>query len=282
MKKLIIRFILIFKVMFAFSQEYTPFPTTEAIWRGSDNFMNNDIPTTICWEVKLHNIDTIINGKTYKKITTKGVFEKIVALREQDKKIYLRIENKDSLLYDFNLRVGDTLNNRVYGLNANSIIIIVTKIDSVLIDGKFRKRYNMKPGPPIIEGIGSIWGFLPRLYGYLDSSYFLEYNSVNNKVIYEVVGGKCQLSMLNNNLFEEIPELKVTPNPITNVSSLQIPESIILDKAVAFDYLGREVNTIKIVNNSLSISSKDYPKGLYIIFLYHKNKLMARSKFVVQ
>jgi hypothetical protein len=282
MKRRILLIVIIFKALFAFSQEYTPFPTTDAIWRGSHNFRVNDIPTTNCWEVRMHNTDTIINGKTYKKISTKGIRENIFALREQDKKVYLRIENKDSLLYDFNLRSGDTLNNRIYGLNANSPIRLVTKIDSISLNGKFRKRYNINSGAPLIEGIGSLWGFLPQLIIYLDSSYSLEYNSVDNKVIYEIVGAKCQLSKLNKALFEEISELKVTPNPITNVSLLQIPESVVFDKAVVFDYLGREVNSIKIVNNSLSISSKDYPKGLYFIFLYHQNKLIARSKFVVE
>jgi Secretion system C-terminal sorting domain len=282
MKKVIFCLLLSFKMVLAIAQEYTPFPTTEAIWSGIFSFRNLDIPTTSCWEINLLNIDTVINGKTYKKITERGFSENIEALREQDKKVYIRVNNKDSLLYNFNLKIGDTLNNNVYGLNTTMSIVVITKIDSILIDGKYRKRFFGNSGVNFIEGIGSPWGFLPLIFIILDGSRSLKYHSVANKILYGNINGKCDFTKSDEISNKNQLEISITPNPITEISYLKIPSDVSYSNVIVYDVLGKIIRSYAATENEPTILKKDYTSGIYFAHVYAQKKLIARVKFVVQ
>lgn len=173
MKKITLTLFCIAQLSTIFAQDYTPFPIEKAVWVGNYKYLGfNDTRLTIYWQVSLSNIDTIINGVTYKKIDKKGLLDNnnIVGIREKDKIIYLREDDKDTILYDFNMRVGDTLNGRIYGYSLNSRKVMVSAIDSMLIDNKYRKKYRLRVPSSgdygdIIEGMGCRCGFLPNLQG---------------------------------------------------------------------------------------------------------------------
>jgi hypothetical protein len=62
--------------------------------------------------------------------------------------------DKDTILYDFNLQLGDTL-------ISSSSYPVVFEIDSIqLLNGEWRKRYVSNSGEAWIEGIGSTNGLL--------------------------------------------------------------------------------------------------------------------------
>lgn len=121
------------------------------------------------------NGDTTVNNVQYHKLyletknTNNPQTQLTGFLREQNKEVYYIggdflslndcCDNTELLLYDFNTQVGDTIVH-----TPDSILYsVVLDIDSVQIDGIFRKRYivnNPKlysQNPDyIIEGIGSV------------------------------------------------------------------------------------------------------------------------------
>lgn len=113
--------------------------------------------------------DTLVDGKTYKKAyrysspvrranrgnaTLECVFReegnKIYALSKPENQ-YLPQVNGETLLYDFSLKTGDVVKTS-YSKDGYA----VTQVDSVLIDGKLRKRIHLDSWDTWIEGIGSI------------------------------------------------------------------------------------------------------------------------------
>ena len=60
-------------------------------------------------------------------------------IRQHNKLVYLRVNNQDEILYNFDLNVGDTLEN-TYNNFQNDISVI--SIDSILINGQYVKRFN--------------------------------------------------------------------------------------------------------------------------------------------
>ncbi|MGP8214038.1 MAG: hypothetical protein ACLQQ4_00605 [Bacteroidia bacterium] len=158
---------------------YHPFPDSNAYWK--ENSGSSAIPPGYCdcYGYKLSG-DTVINGIVYHKLySVGGIYSSNAslcgvegtvshysnfygALREDSAKhIYLccttGLGAKDSLLYDFNLKVGDTLKQ----YNSNATINYVSSIDSILIDGNYRKQFIIGGGyNSIIEGIGSMQGLV--------------------------------------------------------------------------------------------------------------------------
>ena len=68
------------------------------------------------------------------------------------KLVYLRVNNQDEILYNFDLNVGDTLENTY---NVIKTIFSVISIDSILINGQYVKRLNLSSNMSahMIEGI---------------------------------------------------------------------------------------------------------------------------------
>ena len=97
--------------------------------------------------------------------------ESFIGIREADKRVYVNLDPasniaEEYLAYDFNLTVGDTVPSP-HLINGNPSIpepdLVIQSIDSVLISGVYRKRYNLGPLRYIVEGIGSSTGLLNPL-----------------------------------------------------------------------------------------------------------------------
>lgn len=167
----------------SYSQKYVPFPTENAEWNVAYSTGPN-YPygiSTMLLQYSLHG-DTIINDIGYKKICLNvgtlelPVYRPVGGLREMNKQIFYvgsgyinsvywvnpqkmkwikecssaQLNNNELLLYDFNVKKGDTIQWGYYG-------DIIDKIDSVLIGQSYRKRYSFKNSNNlIIEGIGSV------------------------------------------------------------------------------------------------------------------------------
>lgn len=85
-------------------------------------------------------------------------------LREEDNKIFLYSQslNKDIVLYDFTLEVGDSLPAYIKdfdGTMSSDDTLVVTDISSVtLLDGKEYKKWTFDNGMEYVEGIGMYGG----------------------------------------------------------------------------------------------------------------------------
>src|SRR5690554_1719959 len=179
-------------ILFIRAQSYVPFPEQNAVWsnfrsaegqqgKGDGWCYNSNIYT---------NGDTIINGKKYIKLleekihfihfanichfspdTTMPVEWSSFGLLRNDtvnKKVYYRRQgtNSDTLLYTFDLNIGDTLPRTFinHKFNQNNAFVGYI-VDSVFIEsygGVNRKVFVLnKSGSrqyTLIEGIGSVRG----------------------------------------------------------------------------------------------------------------------------
>lgn len=135
----------------------------------------NDFPTlaglqrTVCNEYCGDTEDDNSANFTYKQTFDSIFFENDkpyifcngYLLREEDNKIFLYSQslNKDIVLYDFTLEVGDSLPAYIKdfdGTMYSDDTLVVTDISSVtLLDGKEYKKWTFNNGMEYVEGIGS-------------------------------------------------------------------------------------------------------------------------------
>lgn len=286
MKKNIILLFCIAQLSTIFAQNYTPFPMENAVWTGLDFIPSNTFNPYSYWHFIVKGQDTLINDIVYKKIDKKGGIRNnnITAIREKDKIIYLRENNKDTILYDFNIKAGDTINGKIYGYSLNSPYkVIVQTIDSILINNQYRKKYRLKiPNfsyGEIIEGIGCRCGFIPSFTS-LDQGGSLSCHSIDGEAIYGGNNGKCDL-VSNKEVIKNLAEVQIYPNPVVDNSFLKIPDDVSIDRATVYDVLGRIVKSYNVANSPPEIFKKDYPKGVYFVHVFYQKQLIALSKFIV-
>ena len=121
-------------------------------------------------------------------------------LREEDNKIFLYSQslNKDIVLYDFTLEVGDSLPAYIKdfdGTMYSDDILVVTDISSVtLLDGKEYKKWTFDNGMEYVEGIGmyggrrngNFFGLIQEVVVPCHTGTHLVCVSKNNKLLYQM------------------------------------------------------------------------------------------------
>jgi hypothetical protein len=278
--------------IFGQANKYHPFPDSNAVWCCSYVFS-----TGYCYyghTTYIMNGKQTINNKVYNKIividSTKiyqclypiyvgssGSISKIFIRQDTNLKIvwiYDSISNSDKVLYDFNLNVGDTLDtSKAYFADGFGGLKIITSIDSVLINGSYRKRFNYNTGctmflpsdTSMIEGIGALHGLLtpPSCF---ELMFQLDAFHQDNNLLYGFQNSVCYsnpLSVLNvsNNKYS----ITIYPTPTTDQIYFEnLPEEKISIKIT--NILGQIIYFTQIENkNNFSLSLYDQPSGLYFI-----------------
>jgi hypothetical protein len=260
--------------------------------------------------------DTIINGETYKKLirpaweftlmTTSGGIEDcswggpatgyIGALRENEaeRKVYYVSDglNSESLLYDFNLEVGDTLLGYFnYEWLTNKTI---DSVDSVLVGDQYHKRWTLYQPEgsatemsdiQFIEGIGGVNGLVDP------SPFFLLHSPVTTLICYNSgTGNVYPGDALPCALITDLPatsqtnySIQVFPNPamdsftvLTSADLQNIPFEI-----QATDITGRVFFSQKTTSsNQLTINTSQWPAGIYILNI-QSDKFNQSTKVIV-
>ena len=231
--------------------------------------------------------DTTINSITYHKLFTPFVFESYIgtncgstfpgykgAIRQDTllKSVYIvkPFNNTEQLLYDFTLQVGDTLKGVIASISVDADTVI--SIDSILVGGSYRKKWNITNGISIIEGLGSTYGLVQNstagLIGTF-SNFSITCFSQNGASIYPNNTISCPLITSLNTLNEIVKEIKIYPNPskgifIVDFNGLEIKEIILND---LFGQLILKENT----SNSINLSIDNLKTGLYILTIIDKN-----------
>ncbi len=296
MKPLYTLFFLMLLSFVSFSQNYqgyVPFPTSDNYWVETYDIEGNLPDTSICLTKQYYfEKDTTINGLQYHKMKMRkanrfgfsgcGPFATAAFttstfgyLRNDsiNKKVWLRFpsSNTDSLLYDFDLEIGDTLKSSY--LMSSSSILIVDSIDTVLINNRYRKKFYLQDVAvngfiidSIIEGIGSGSGFAQTigcgspLFG---SQCALDCVGDNVGAYFPTASAvSCQIpTSLNENGFKNI-NVQVFPNPTKG--DLNIKGDVIIKGITVYNHQGQIVQTI-----NPSIKNWELPNvnGLYYIRL---------------
>jgi hypothetical protein len=280
-KQLIALFLLLSTFTSLNAQEYKPFNFDYGSWccayvvkggkfptPGIDhqNYYANDSVRFYC------NGDTLINTEIYKKLMYVGnTRSQIVpltpisgyygAIRNDipNKRVYFLKNSGESLLYDFNLNIGDSI------LVSSELTDKepVSLIDSVLYCGEYHRRYNTASGYTLIEGIGSQNGFFPvkfatnlgRNFGYAESG--------------SVPCNECDFTASIDSY--SLSRLTVFPNP-TN-ESVQITSDLNIRSIELYDLNGALVERMDSYECPIELRKK----GFYFLKVYTDSEVFIRK-----
>jgi len=260
------------------AQAYIPFTKDGKMW--TEYWYSGDSPE--------HGInmfimqgDTIFNSKLYKKVygnTYYGNFIKYVYDDTITKKVYYYdfTNQKDSLIYDFNLQVGDTFISMIvwYSMGYDTSKSIVTGIDTEYFAGINRMKItlgylNHFDGSILgtyswYEGIGCLYGVFENSHHYFttggDYSEMLCYFEdsallYHNSSVLDTCFGSTQIRELQPEKFFN----SYFYNPVLYVK----PDKPVSYTLSIYDIFGRKVKEVAAIGNlELDLSALYY--GLYI------------------
>ena len=240
--------------------------------------------------------DSVIDGKLYYRM---GSF----LMREDtiNKKVYaqeLGLGWPDTLLYDFNLNIGESAAHCAEFSVGNLFPdAVVTNIDSVLI-GTYRKRWEIKYSPLIengdsitywIEGIGSDNG----IYNPFSSWYWPDIRrlvcySENENVLYSDLEFWYDCSevfedtsdQIFDNAFEN--SIIVKPNPANKYLQISLESTRALNhyEFAVFNIAKQLVLKDSISGPNFTLDCSNFQEGLYFLLLFDGDKTYC-NKFIV-
>jgi hypothetical protein len=280
------------------SSTYYSFPENNAMWNFSTLVYAWEGLLNTSYSIVLSN-DTIINEKVYHKLDIPYVnadstfftkpkepgYQGAIRQDIENRKVYYipPADTNEFLLYDFTLQVGDTIKGF---LEINSFgTPIVQSIDSVLIGGQYRKRWNINQlyNISIIEGVGSTYGLILPLIGDLnvvDLAYITFHCFCNDSgLIYPSNVTECKvITDISNTINLSNNSLLIYPNPIKG------------EFFIHFDYKEKYIITIYDLNGKLIIEETNFNsplkiklmnKGLYVLTITDMQKNILKTTKII-
>jgi len=285
--------------------DYHPFPDSNAVWGMTSWCMDGQCGDAAHIQNSYAG-DTLIDGFQYKRIQEIFVMTSSNGccyppedlgsgfIREDTiaKKVYWRSEAMagDTLLYDFDVQVGDTLTGY---MGSCDMTWTVGSIDSILIDLNYRKRINYEvsfdPGIQfsIIEGIGSTYGLTTCPFVPFEMGIFLSCYTVDGDLLYPPSGADMAAcgdltSAVDPHMALGSSPLTCMPNPATDrlvlqcdVSRLPLDVSVVdLTGVVHLRYV------LNMANSAIDISSLS--SGVYFLHAVRRGTLVTTEMFIKQ
>lgn len=282
---------------------YHPFPDSNSVWNETSWYFTSSPPynAVSCPQILFLAGDTIISTLHYKKILGSGYCQSQStccyyynvyqgALRQDSihKKVYYRnnsLTAVDTVLYNFNLNVGDTL---PVGYNNYRGANYVSSIDSILIGTNYRKQYHISVRGStsysdsnyvsLIEGIGSTLGLTYQIFPPFEAGSYLNCFTQNNVQLYTNPMRNCDLTIGIKAFNTQNSTFQIYPNPATNIISIDglplnekthiqiidmfgnfVSELVVSDKTnvmINVSGLSEGVYNIRITNTEGSISKR--------------------------
>lgn len=285
MKKLIFLLIGTLTTFLTYSQEYYPFPDSNAIWNQFR--IHIEYPQNVASKIRYGIIgDTVINAESYSKVyqliddTCLNInnAEYFGAIREEDKQIFVLTEyhgEPEILLYDFSINNGDTIySNSPEGYMSSPIII--SNIDSVtLFDGTTRKRYwvNNFSDEFWIEGIGSQAGPFTPIFDQIPDYYspHLSCFKQNDLTVYlnNYSCEKCFCTLGTSINRNSESQIQIYPNPFSD--QLNIKSKKEYSEIRIYNSNGKIIQEFNRVSYPTKIDLGELPIGLYLIQMIGKD-----------
>lgn len=263
--------------------------------------------------------DTVLGGYTYHKLFRKELYEvwcppsapyyfgssdtvhPYTFVRDTLKQIrYWQTwtgAGSDSLLYDFNLNMGDTLSPNATGNTGYTCGLHITAIDSIPVSNYFRKRFTYTSNQTgityyLIEGIGWSIGFLEHIadfcpnvstntyyditcYGVNDTAWFPYYDAVN----------PCGVPNFTVDIKEPnkpLDEITIYPNPFTLQTTINFSEEQKNTTIKITDLLGKEIKTINFTGRQLVIDKGNMKEGIYFVQTTDEKKNTLNKKIIIK
>ncbi len=308
MKKIILFCTAIFFSALVFAQNertYTPLITDKnTVWK------------TVGWlpnEYLYLQGDTIIDSLKYRKIYVDYVeqgeeFQNLYAgaLIEMDKKVYWRYWNENHLLYDFTLKVEDSIRILV-DRESNGVLLTVTVVDSVqLLNGEWRTRWYLNNEYGVgfndvwIEGIGSLNGVLSAGRAVDDAKVNLISQFQDGEVVYcnpdfadkvyfEGFNAECNALVSNTTTINNKTNfLTATPSIFNHQTQLHfsLPQSSNISLHI-FNHQGQIITSLydkeqlQMGEYQQSLSLPNVSNGIYYAVLLVNGRRVATQKLVL-
>lgn len=295
----------IFSKLNAQTNVYHPLPDSNGFWQ----YRHWNVITSASDQKRLGlKGDTVIGTLTYHKVYS--LFDSTLsspwstyyaAIREQNKQVFAKFgSSPETLLYDFNLAVGDTI-RYTYSLPssaADTFCSILSKVDTMLLkDGKYRKRYIYNPVQPknmvsdtVIEGLGSYLYqglFDPLINGFCTCGDEWEVTCIKTydttRYLKNLACNHCFCTFLTSeSITENHNGNHIYPNPFSSKTTLTINRNIKDVTLTIYNSFGQQVSQIKNVNEqSVVIQRNGLPAGIYFVQLKEQNILIASEKIII-
>lgn len=269
---------------FIYSQEYFPLVQENKEWNVLQVSINWNMTDTVyyTYTYKFEG-DTMISGinyvyvyKSLEEFPVNWTMHGLIT-EDQNRKVYFN----DLLKYDFGVSLGDTV--EIYD-NYNPVIAIVQAIDSIFINGDYRKKiilnYLEWGGTEIwIEGIGSTLGVLESgRANYLGGWTWLNCMSQNNELIYMNPNiNSCYL--ISTGIEDKSNSIiEVYPNPVKDKIWISSTENIKIESISIIDLNGIKIKEFK--KNKTELDLSGISTGIYLLKLTCENGEIIRKIMV--
>ncbi len=288
------------------TQVYHAFPDSNAVWCERWAWFDGTCDNNYDRFIQLVRGDTSIGGHVYHKtFTFNGDFHSSLCggtgfLNSTSIGIGYRqdIPNKriykccpDTLAYDFNLSLNDTLPG-TFNYSSSNDRNYISSIDSVLMDNSYRKEYwiSIVGGHSIsdsnyvalIEGVGSTFGlFAPLIPNFESYSTLLNFTQSDTIPTYNPCGFMFYTGI--NETKSENNKITLSPNPFTSQTTLSFGEQQTNTTVLITNLLGEEIKTIPHVHTQqLVIDKGEMKAGIYFVQTIDDAKRICNKKMVVE
>jgi hypothetical protein len=240
--------------------------------------------------------DTVINGKSYNKIycstyvylnpppkltiTNLGYcfgIRQDIATKRVYRTYDVNNTTIDTLLYDFDLKIGDTVTRSFTTRSGNQDQVVIS-IDSITYSGKKYKRFHLKgtmPDAALIEGVGSTNGLTEYNEGSFESAFLLDkFCNSDHSDCSEPLALAIQFIKADHTF-------TVFPNPFTTQLTVSFENEFAHRKVILTDLLGKEVLAFENVGKQLTIQKDGLTPGIYLLKVLDEKGLFT-EKVVVQ
>jgi hypothetical protein len=303
---------------------YHPFPDSNAAWRET-SFWQNTTVTYNEYDYYMRG-DTMVNGKKYFKLNLSGGYQftpwgppdttwqcynSLTCLIREDtlaRKIYGCFPNytKDTLLYDFNLHVGDTLPASYIKRQFDTET--VKSVDSILVGNTYRRQfiiminedtYHNYVFDSLIEGIGSSEGLLELMYPPFESGSSMDcFTNATTQFSYGSnspcnIFYKCPINGIAN-INKPAESITVYPNPGNGVFTIEVnpdsyrDEKLKVNSVEVYNVLGEEVYNSQFLPQTpkgamIEVNIASQPNGVYFYRVFANNgEFVGDGKVIVQ
>lgn len=310
MKKLLLFIFIISLSNALFAQAYVPFPTERVIWHDFFITRNASLNKSQCKSTDIYSVkDTIIDSTVYYELfidqamshgtdfdcwINTTYYNGVLGYFRNDslnRKVWLRLpgSKKDTLFYDFDLGIGDTLEETYVFPDSNILTPIVQSIDTVNYGGIDRKRFHIKSISyrdtfRIIEGIGGEHGFLDPFESEFSGFAIRDLicMATKGKTIYPDSSTLCNLITGINKTPNQIglSTIGLYPNPVHEQLNISIEQGRSIQYIRLYDLTGREQN-VEIEqqgNGRYNLNLGLILRGIYIVNIILEDGVQISEK----
>ena len=287
------------------SNKYHPFPVIYGDWGGYETIYPSSTgggQTQAFKYIYYTSGDTVINTLRYKKVNyindglfmgvltplnqifTGGVYQFSYRNDSLNKKVFIVPLDSlhETLWYNFNLMVGDTLKNTYSTNEKMGTGLKVTSIDSVLICSNYYKRFSITceytspvSGYYLIESVGFTSNFINVS---LSDNCIFEPIHVYSTNSWSLDNCPQGLGLKNNSISGTI--FKIYPNPSNNTFCIELntPDKQTLQ---VYDISGKQVLAQSIEGKTM-IDASNWAAGVYNLSLINSDGVINKKLVIVR